>query len=72
MKEINDFQYQAKKLTVDHLFAVHALLTPEQQKMFKGQLMKRLSGGEMRPMGHRWGGFRGGMPEGKPEEPAPR
>ena len=67
MKEISDLQYQAKKMTVDHLFAVYALLTPEQQKMFKGQLMKRLSDGGMRPMGHRWGRDRGGMPE----EPGP-
>lgn len=68
MKEISDLQYQAKKLTVDHLFAAYALLTPEQQKMFKGQLMKRLSGGGMRSMEHRWGGNRRGMPD----EPAPR
>jgi Spy/CpxP family protein refolding chaperone len=71
MKEINDFQYQAKKLTVDHLFAVYALLTPEQQKMFKGQLMKRLSGGEC----GRWGTGGGDSGEGcrkEPEEPAPR
>ncbi|HEX7572812.1 MAG TPA: periplasmic heavy metal sensor [Bacteroidota bacterium] len=69
MKEVNDLQYQAKKLTVDHIFAVYALLTPEQQKMFKGQLMKRLSGRGMRPMEHRWEGFQGGMPD---EQPAPR
>jgi Spy/CpxP family protein refolding chaperone len=66
MKEVNDLQFQAKKLTVDHLFAVYALLTPEQQKMFKDQMMKRLSGG-MRRMGHRWQGFRGEMPD----EPGP-
>jgi Spy/CpxP family protein refolding chaperone len=68
MKEVNDLQYQAKKMTVDHIFAVYALLTPEQQKMFKGQMMKRLSGRGMRPMEHRWEEFRGGMHD----EPAPR
>ena len=68
MKEVSDLQYQAKKLTVDHLFAVYALLTPEQQKMFRGQMLKRLSGDGMRTMGRRWGGHPGGMPD----EPAPR
>jgi Spy/CpxP family protein refolding chaperone len=68
MKEVNDLQYQAKKLTVDHLFAVYALLTPEQQKIFRGQIMKRLSGEGMRPMEHRGWGHPGGMPD----EPAPR
>ncbi len=68
MKEISDLQFQAKKLTVDHIFAVYALLTPEQQKKFKDQLMKRLSGGGMGPMEHRWKGFRGEMPD----EHAPR
>ena len=68
MKEINDLQFQAKKLTVDHIFAVYALLTPEQQKTFKGQMMKRLSAGRMGPMEHRWEGPHRGMPE----EPGPR
>lgn len=64
LKEINDLQFQAKKVTVDHLFGVYALLTPEQKKMFKDQMMMRLSGGGMRPMGRRWQGIHGGMPGG--------
>ena len=60
MKEINDLQFQAKKLTVDHVFAVYGLLTPEQRKTFKDQMMRRLSGG-MGSMQHRWGGLHRGM-----------
>jgi len=67
VKEVSDLQYQAKKLAIDHLCAVYALLTPEQQKKFKDQMMMRLSGG-MRPMRHEWRNFHGGMPE----EPGPR
>ena len=61
LKEINDLQYQEKKEGVDHLFAVYALLTPEQKKMFKNQIAARLSGGGMRQMGRRWQGFHGDM-----------
>jgi len=53
LKEINDLQFQAKKESVDHLFAVYALLTPEQRKTFQKQMMARLSGGGM---GRRWQG----------------
>jgi Spy/CpxP family protein refolding chaperone len=61
LREINDLQFQGKKLMVDHVFAVSALLTPEQRKTFKSQMMMRLSGGGMRPMGHMGQGFRSGM-----------
>ena len=63
LKEINDLQYQEKKEAVDHLFAVYALLTPEQKKTFKNQMMARLSGGGMGRMGRRWQGFHREMPE---------
>jgi len=57
LKEISDLQYQAKKLAADHAFDFYALLTPEQQKTFKGGLMRMLgSGGMMRGRGMRWGG----------------
>jgi len=62
MKEINDLQFQSKKLVLDHVFAVYGLLNPQQKKTFKGQMMMRLSGWT-RPMGRGWQGFhRGGMP----------
>jgi Spy/CpxP family protein refolding chaperone len=57
MKEVTDLQFQAKKVILDHLFAVYALLTPEQKKMFKDHMMARLEGG-MRRMGGRGMGFR--------------
>ncbi len=57
LKEINDLQYQEKKETVDHLFGVYALLTPDQRKTFRNQMMARLSGGGMGRMGRRWQGF---------------
>jgi Spy/CpxP family protein refolding chaperone len=42
---------------VDHRFAVYALLTPEQKKMFKDHMMARLSGG----MHQMWGRGMGQM-----------
>ena len=62
MKEINDLQFQSKKLIVDHVFAVYGLLNPEQKKKFKDQMMMRLSGWR-RPMGHGWQGSHRGMPD---------
>ncbi len=61
LKEINDLQFQAKKAHVDHLFAVFALLTPEQKKTFKDQMMRGLAGGGMHPMMRRFQGHRPGM-----------
>lgn len=63
MKEVSDLQYQAKKLTVDHLFSVYGLLTAEQKKTFREHMMTRLSGG-MERMGGWQGGHRG-MPGGE-------
>jgi Spy/CpxP family protein refolding chaperone len=62
MKEINDLQFQEKTATVDHLFAVYNLLTPEQKKTFREHMMMRMSGG-MHPMMQHWQGFRRGMRE---------
>jgi Spy/CpxP family protein refolding chaperone len=61
LKEINDLQFQSKKLIVDHVFAVSALLTPEQRKTFKSHMMMRLSGDGMHRMGGMRQGFRMGM-----------
>jgi hypothetical protein len=46
MKEVSELQYQEKLNGLDHLFAVKAILTPEQQKMWK-EHMKQM-GPEMR------------------------
>jgi len=62
LKEISDLQYQQKKLVAEHAFDFYALLTPEQQKTFRGGLMHMLEGGGMRRGGGRmWrGGVMGG------------
>ena len=44
VKEISELQQQAKSALIDHLFAVYAMLTPEQQKMFKEHMAQRLEG----------------------------
>jgi Spy/CpxP family protein refolding chaperone len=46
MKEVSDLQLQEKMNGLDHLFAVKAILTPEQQKIWK-QHMKQM-GPEMK------------------------
>jgi Spy/CpxP family protein refolding chaperone len=46
MKEVSELQFQEKVNGLDHLFAVRAMLTPEQQKLWK-ELMKN-AGPEMR------------------------
>lgn len=60
MKEVSDLQFQAKKVTVDHLFSVYALLTPEQKKTFKEHMMARIAGG----MHQMWGRGMGRMGKG--------
>jgi Spy/CpxP family protein refolding chaperone len=39
MKEVSDLQHQIKINGLDHLFAVKAILTPEQQKMWKKHML---------------------------------
>ena len=41
VKEISDLQYQQKLDLIDHLFAVKAILTPDQVKIWKEQLKER-------------------------------
>lgn len=48
MKEISDLQYQQKVARLDHFLAMKALLTPEQQKIWKGQMRGLRPGMEMR------------------------
>jgi Spy/CpxP family protein refolding chaperone len=45
LKEVSDAQHQLKLNMVDHMFAVRALLTPEQQKTWKKHMAGRLMGG---------------------------
>ena len=49
---ISDLQHQEKLALIDHLFKANALLSPEQQKKFKGMLGGMLSGNGMR--GRMW------------------
>jgi len=62
IKTVSELQLQEKMNMVDHLFAVNALLTPEQQKIWKKNIGERLGGmsGEMRGMGGRMRGMRHG------------
>ena len=46
MKEVSDLQYQEKLNGLDHMFAVKAILTPEQQKLWKDHM--REGGPEVR------------------------
>ena len=46
MKEVSDLQLQEKTNVLDHMFAVKAILTPEQQKIWKQHM--RQMGPEMR------------------------
>jgi Spy/CpxP family protein refolding chaperone len=46
MKEVSDLQYQEKLNGLDHMFAVKAILTPEQQKLWKEHM--RNGGPELR------------------------
>jgi Spy/CpxP family protein refolding chaperone len=39
LKTISELQYQAKLNHVDHLFAVRGILTPDQQKIWKENMM---------------------------------
>ena len=43
IREISDLQLQAKMVAVNHLFDVNAKLTTEQQKIFKAQIVSRLT-----------------------------
>jgi Spy/CpxP family protein refolding chaperone len=63
---ISDQQHQAKMDLIDHLFAVRAILTPEQQKVWKSELLRmgmesgrRMRGGMMQH------GLRGEGPAGE-------
>ena len=68
IKAVSELQLQEKMNMVDHLFAVNALLTPEQQKIWKQTIGQRLGmmSGEMRGMRGRmrgmWRGDRGSHP----------
>jgi nickel and cobalt resistance protein CnrR len=46
MKEVSELQFQEKVNGLDHLFAVRAILTPEQQKIWKEHMKN--AGPEMR------------------------
>jgi Spy/CpxP family protein refolding chaperone len=46
MKEVSELQFQEKVNGLDHLFAVKAILTPEQQKLWKEHMKN--AGPEMR------------------------
>ncbi|MEW6511544.1 MAG: Spy/CpxP family protein refolding chaperone [Bacteroidota bacterium] len=61
VKEISGLQQEVKSALIDHLFAVYALLTPEQQKIFKEHMAQKLDDGMMGPrMGQRMrGGAKG-------------
>jgi Spy/CpxP family protein refolding chaperone len=48
VREISNLQQESKSALIDHLFAVYALLTPEQQATFKEHIGQMLQGG-MRP-----------------------
>lgn len=58
IKEINDLQFQSKKVVVDHLFDVYNLLTPEQRKTFKDHMTQTMMNDGWRSML----GARRGMP----------
>jgi Spy/CpxP family protein refolding chaperone len=45
LKEVSDAQHQMKQTMLDHLFAVRALLTSEQQKLWKQHMANRMMGG---------------------------
>ena len=68
IKAVSELQLQEKMNMVDHLFAVNALLTPEQQKIWKKTIGDRMGSmsGEMRGMRGRmrgmWRGERGMQP----------
>ena len=55
MKEVSDLQHQEKLNGLDHLFAVKAILTPEQAKMWKEHMLRMGEEG----MGMRMGMMRG-------------
>jgi Spy/CpxP family protein refolding chaperone len=60
LREISDLQHQQKLDMVDHLFAAKAVLTPEQQKIWKEHMKEVLP--EMGEMGQRMMmGMRGQM-----------
>ena len=56
-RSISDIQAQGKMNLIDHLFAVRALLTPDQQKVWKGELVQL--GDEIHGMARKH--FRGGQ-----------
>jgi Spy/CpxP family protein refolding chaperone len=60
-KGISDLQAQEKMDLIDHLFAVRSMLTPDQQKIFKQEMMDRMSEmrGQMRGRMMEWMGRRG-------------
>jgi Spy/CpxP family protein refolding chaperone len=45
VREVSNLQQEAKTALIDHLFAVYAMLTPEQQKTFKEHMARRLEDG---------------------------
>jgi Spy/CpxP family protein refolding chaperone len=61
---ISDLQHSVKMKMLDHMFAVNALLTPEQQKIWK-EHMGRFDARPMGPM-HRGGSRRQMFGEGMP------
>ena len=75
LKEVSDLQYQKKLDLVDHLFAVRAILTPEQRKMWKEHMHNMWEGNHgagMRSGRSRMGsgrGMGGGMGMGMMMDP---
>ena len=60
IRAVSDLQLQEKMNMVNHLFSVNALLTPDQQKIFKKTIGERLGAfsGEMRALRGRMRGLR--------------
>lgn len=63
-RNINDVQGQMKLDRIDHLFAVKAVLTPEQQKTFKDEMMQLGGRAGNRMHRHLMGGMGNGMGPG--------
>lgn len=66
-RNINDVQGQMKLDRIDHLFAVKAVLTPEQQKTFKNEMMQLGGRAGSRVGRHLMGGMGNGMGPGSME-----
>jgi Spy/CpxP family protein refolding chaperone len=67
LRDISDLQLKEKLALVDHLFQARALLTPEQQKLFREHMIGRLLDGGW--MGGK-GMMRGGRMMGRNRRPA--